>query len=145
VTERAAYRRVLLDTAPLAAILDMHDAEHSRCVKTLSLIEGPLLTCWPVITEAAWLLRHDPKAVRQLLTGPHRAAFTIVDLGDSDLRDIDRLFGQYSELSPQLADIALLHIAQRENLDTVFTLDRRDFTVFRLKGTRRLRLLPEWE
>jgi uncharacterized protein len=145
VTEPAVYRRVLLDTAPLVAILDFHDSEHDRCVKTLSLIDGPLLTCWPVITEAAWLLRHTPKAVRQLLAGPRRAAFTILELADRDLQDIDRLFGQYANLSPQLADIALLHLAQREVLDAVFTLDQRDFRAFRLQGRRRLRLLPEEE
>jgi predicted nucleic acid-binding protein len=145
VTEPAVYRRVLLDTAPLVAIVNLHDSEHGRCVKTLSLIDGPLVTCWPVITEATWLLRHNPKAVRQLLAGPKLAAFTILELGDSDLPDIDRLFGQYADLSPQLADVALLHLAQREGLETVFTLDRRDFRVFRLQERRRLRLLPEDE
>jgi uncharacterized protein len=143
VTERAVYRRVLLDTSPLVAILDRRDSEHDRCVEILSRIEGPLLTCWPVITEAAWLLKHDAIAVRQLLSGPRRAAFTILDLVDGDLQEIDRLFGQYLDLGPQLADLALLFLAEREGLDTVFTLDRRDFSAFRLKGRRRLRLLPE--
>jgi hypothetical protein len=56
--------------------------------------------------------------------------------------EIDRLFAQYLDMQPQLADLALLRLAERENLDTVFTLDRRDFTVFRLKGRKPLRLLP---
>ena len=142
MTEPESYRQVLLDTAPLVAIIAPNDSEHRRCVDTLVRIRPPLLTCWPVVTEAAWLLRRDRNAIRQLLTGPQRGAFTICDLADEDLVQIDRLFVQYSDLSPQLADLALLHLAQRENLDTVFTLDRRDFTGFRLKGRRRLRLLP---
>ena len=143
MTERPAHRQVLLDTTPLVAILDAHDSQHEHCVATLAQIVPPLLTCWPVITEAAWLLRAEPRAVRQLLTGPKRAAFTILPLADADLVQMDRLFEQYADLSPQLADIALLHLAQREGLDTVFTLDRRDFNVFRLKGRKRMHLLPD--
>jgi hypothetical protein len=35
-----------------------------------------------------------------------------------------------------------MYLAERENIETIFTLDQRDFSVFRLPGRRRLRLLP---
>jgi hypothetical protein len=38
--------------------------------------------------------------------------------------------------------IALVRVAERDGLRTVFTVDRRDFNVYRLKGGRRLVILP---
>ena len=43
----------------------------------------------------------------------------------------------------QFADAALAHLAERENIRTVFTPDRRDFSIIRLKRNRTLTLLPE--
>jgi hypothetical protein len=80
-----------------------------------------------------------------MLHGARRGEFTVLELADADLDPIERLLTRYGDLSPQLADVALLHLAQRDGLDTVFTLDRRDFSVFRLRGNKRLRLLPEEE
>ena len=37
---------------------------------------------------------------------------------------------------------ALVHLAQRESLSTVFTIDRDDFETYRFGGRKRLRLLP---
>lgn len=36
-----------------------------------------------------------------------------------------------------------MHLAEREEISTVFTLDRRDFGVYRPKAFAALRLLPE--
>ena len=61
--------RVLLDTGPLVAIISERDQYHDACVTQLRQLTSPLLTCWPVLTEAAWLLRSDQEAVRRMLAG----------------------------------------------------------------------------
>jgi predicted nucleic acid-binding protein len=43
----------------------------------------------------------------------------------------------------QFADAALAHLAEQNNIRKVFTTDRRQFSVIRLKHNRSLRLLPE--
>ena len=55
-------RRVLLDTGPLVALLAENDATIADASKPSPALSPPLLTCWPVLTEAAWLLRTRPDA-----------------------------------------------------------------------------------
>jgi uncharacterized protein len=50
---------------------------------------------------------------------------------------------RYESAGVQFADAALAHLAERENIRAVFTLDRRDFTIIRLKRNRTLRLIPD--
>jgi len=47
---------VLIDTGPLVAILRQDDHEHESCVRQLQDIRRPAFTCWPVLTEASYLL-----------------------------------------------------------------------------------------
>lgn len=137
-----SYRRVLVDTGPLVAIANPNDAQHAGCVQVLPDIEPPLLTCWPVLTEAAWLLRRHQAAWNALVKGLHRQLFVLLPVEQSELGAVSGLMAQYRNLPLQLADAVLLHLANREGLTTVFTLDQRDFSVVRLRGKKRLTLLP---
>jgi len=132
----------LLDTGPLVAILEDADEHHARCVAPLHELPAPLLTCWPVLTEAAWLLRRHPVAITRLLAAFETGVFELAPLDASDIASIAGILTKYRALGVQLADAALLHLANRESIEAVFTLDRRDFEVFRLKGGKRLRLIP---
>jgi uncharacterized protein len=134
--------RLLIDTGPIVAIMLTSDEHHEACVGQLRHIQGPLLTCWPVITEAAWLLRSYPEAVRTLLTSFNGRPFELIPLGETDLLAIAALLAQYKNLGIQLADASLVHLANREAIDTIFTLDRRDFTVLRLAHGKKIRLIP---
>jgi hypothetical protein len=44
-------------------------------------------------------------------------------------------------LKPQLADASLMYVAEQNGIEHVFTLDRRDFTIFRCRG-KALTLIP---
>jgi predicted nucleic acid-binding protein len=134
--------QVLVDTGPIVAILVESDEHHEACVERLHHIRGPLLTCWPVITEAAWLLRAYPQAIRKLLSSFHGRPFEPVPLGETDLPGIAAILAKYAGLRIQLADASLVHLANREGIETMFTLDRRDFGVLRLAHGKKLRLIP---
>ena len=131
-----------MDTGPIVAILLQSDQHHDACVEQLRLIRGPLLTCWPVITEAAWLLRSYPHALRRLLASFDGQVFELAQLSEPDVPAIAQIMAKYEELGLQLADASLLHLANREAVDLMFTLDRRDFGVLRLAHGRKLRLIP---
>jgi predicted nucleic acid-binding protein len=127
----------------LVAILDDQDAHHRVCVQALAALNGPLYTCWPVVTEAAWLLRHSPGAARRLLDGINTPFLQLLSLEGKEARPIAELFEKYGSIRPQLADAALVYLAGRERIDTIFTLDRRDFSVYRTGRGRAFRILPE--
>lgn len=136
-------RRVLVDTGPIVAILSRQDQYHKICVEALHEMPGPLFACWPVITEAAWLLRRDGQSVQKLLRGFDTGFLELLPLDVDDARAIGTIMKKYHEPGAQLADAALVCLAARHGLDTVFTLDQRDFSVYRLPKGRAFRLLPQ--
>ena len=134
--------RLLVDTGPIVAMLLESDQHHEACVEQLRSIQGPLLTCWPVITEAAWLLRAHPQVIGRLLSSFDGRPFELVSLGENDFPAIAGILAKYESLGLQLADASLVHLANREGVDLMFTLDRRDFSVVRLAHGKKLRLIP---
>jgi len=135
-------RRVLVDTGPLVAILSSVDQHHEACVETLRQLPGPLFSCWPVITEAAWLLRAYPKAVQQLLQSMRSGFLELLPLAGTEAGDLAEVMKSYHDIQPQLADAALVYLAHREGIDTIFTLDRRDFSIYRSNRKRPFRIVP---
>ena len=133
---------VLVDTGPIVAALDQSDEHHERCLTQLREIAKPLFTCWPVLTEAAWLLRKYPQHVRELLATCNGDPYEILLLAHRDTLSINWLFEKYEDQSIQLADASLLHLADREHIEHLFTLDRRDFEIFRTAKGKALKLLP---
>ncbi len=136
-------RGPLVDTGPLVALATKDDEHHEACVALFDTLPAPLLTCWPVLTEAAWLLRRRPAALAKLFESFAAGMLDFLPLDADDLAAIAAIMHRYRDARLQLADAALVHLAEREGIRTVFTLDRRDFSIVRLKRNRALKLLPE--
>ena len=134
--------QVLVDTGPIVAIISESDEHHEACVERLQSIRAPLLTCWPVITKAAWLVRAYPLVVGRLLSSFSGRPFELVPLNEADLPGIAAILARYKGLGIQLADASLVHLANREGIETIFTLDRRDFGVLRLARGKKFRVIP---
>jgi uncharacterized protein len=49
---------------------------------------------------------------------------------------------KYANRPMDLADAALIRVAEREGLRKIFTVDRRDFSVYRLHNRTRPILIP---
>ena len=135
--------QVLVDTGPLVAISSPADQHHEECVKTLQTLKPPLLTCWPVITEAAWLLQRAPSAFRTLLNSFQQGLLEVPHITGREAKTIAEVMNRYASPRPQFADAMIVYLAQRENIGTIFTLDRRDFTVYRPSSKSSFRLIPE--
>src|SRR5260370_28319073 len=116
-------RRILVDTGPLVAILSREDAHHRTCVAALREMSAPLLSCWPVVTEAAWLLRRSPPAVQQLLGSVDAGFLELLPLAGTEAKAIASLMKKYEGIRPQLADAALGDLAGRAPIENIFTSD----------------------
>lgn len=135
--------RVLTDTGPLVAILSATDQYHEICLRTVQSLRGPLLTCWPVITEAAWLLQSTPLGFERLLRSISDGAVQILPVAGKEAAAVAEIMKKYGNLRPQFADVMLVYLADRENIRTIFTLDRRDFSVYRSGRKGSFRIVPE--
>ena len=135
--------RVLTDTGPLVAILSSTDQYHDVCLQTVQSFRGPLLTCWPVITEAAWLLQSTSGAFERLLRSISDGVVEILPVAGKEAAGIAEIMKKYVTLRPQFADAVIVYLASRENIRTIFTLDRRDFSVYRAGRKGALRIVPE--
>src|SRR5438270_1413912 len=127
----------------MVAVASRSDAHHIECVRTMAEITAPLYTCWPVVTEALWLLRQDPRAVDAVCRSFQAGVYALLPLDESDVDGIHAVLKRYRSLGAQLADAALVHLADREEIGVVFTLDRRDFTVYRHSRNRAFTIIPE--
>lgn len=133
---------ILVDAGPMVAIVDASDQHHRRCVAALRTIREPLGTVWPAITEAMYLLLDLPKGQAAVWEMLERRVVRILPLDDSDIPRVRDLMAKYANRPMDLADAALVRVAEREHVDTIFTVDARDFSVYRLNGRKRFRLIP---
>jgi predicted nucleic acid-binding protein len=133
----------VVDSGPLVAIVRAQEEAHAHCVSALKAFQVPLLTCWPVLTETAWLLREEPAGMRAVLGLVQSGAVQVVELDEHALVCIVAFMERFAAVGAQLADAALVSIADAHGVDTVFTLDRRGFSVYRLSSGKALAILPE--
>lgn len=133
----------LIDTGPLVAILSPTDRYHAVCVAQLDTLATPLVTCWAVIAEAAYLLRRRPAAVQRLLTSIAEGWLTLPPFPADSGRWLAAYMKRYQDTGVQLADASLIWLAETQQIDTVFSLDQRDFAIYRTGAGRTLTRLPD--
>ena len=133
---------ILIDAGPLVALIHADDRHHARCKEALKTIREPLGTVWPAITEAMYLLGFSSDAQDALWRLLDGDAVKILLLDASDLSRMRKLMQKYRDLPMDLADAALVHVAEREKISRIFTIDRTDFELYRPRGIRRFAILP---
>ena len=107
---------VLVDAGPLVALVDGGDAHHVACVDALQAIRDPLVTVWPAFTEAMYLLGFSWQA--------QAALWEMVE-------------------SETVGLAALVRVAEREKISSIFTLDRKHVRVYCPVGLGRFSVLPK--
>lgn len=134
--------RALADTGALLAYLDSTDPWHERCREVFGQCRLPLATSSAVLTELFHLLGDHPRHMDRAWAFVRSGAVTVLPISDGDLPDIELLMRKYRDRPMDFADATLIHLAQRETLSTVFTIDHDDFDTYRVGGRKRLRILP---
>ncbi len=135
---------ILIDTGPIVALLDRDDRYHSLCVEIYKKdIKEPLLTTWPVLTEVFYLLGFSYVLQDALWEFIQRGALKIYEIDFKLMNRCRTLMKKYRDLPMDLADATLVAVAEAEGIDTIFTLDHKDFNVYRTSKKKTFRLLPE--
>lgn len=61
-------------------------------------------------------------------------ALTVATIADADLPAFEALMREYRDRPIDYVDATLVHLAQRESIATVFTIDHDDFETYRWVG-----------
>ncbi len=135
---------ILTDAGPLVALIDRGEPDHERCVRALETFTTPMVTTWPAFTEAMYLLGdaggwRGQEALWLLVT---RGDLEVVVPTPEQWPRVRDLMKKYSDLPMDLADATLVAVAEERRLVDVLTLDRRDFTTYRIHGRKRFRVWP---
>ena len=140
---RHSRGKVLADTGALLAFLDKKDRWHRACATTLPQLRLPLLTSEAVLTELFHLVGDDVRQQRAAWGFVRSGALALSQIADSDLPEINSLMERYSDRPMDFADATLVHLAHREHIHTVFTVDLADFQTYRIAGRQHFRILPD--
>jgi uncharacterized protein len=125
------------------ALVDAGEPDHDRCRKALNRLDPPMVTTWPVLTEAMYLLGDAAgwDAQRALWQMIERNALEVAGLSPDDVARARALMEKYNDTPMGIAEATLLAIAEAHGLKRVFTLDS-DFRVYRHRGRESFEIVP---
>ena len=134
---------VLLDTGPLVSFLAAGLEHHPWVCEQWKRLHAPLLTCEPVLTEAAFLLKREGRETDPLFELLDRGVLRVgLEIG-GQLPDLRTLMNRYRYRPMSLADACLVRLSEMHRDSTVFTLDS-DFRIYRRHGNKVIPILmPE--
>jgi uncharacterized protein len=133
---------ILIDTGPLVAFFDASDDYHRLCLETLRDIRQPLATTWAVLTEAFYLLGFSWKAQDNLWEFVMRGGLEIMPVDARSCVRCRALMKKYRDLPMDLADGTLVAVAEGKRIENIFTLDHKDFNIYRPANGNCFKILP---
>ena len=133
-------KSVVVDTGPIVASLVAGDALHGWTRECFSRLRPPLLTCEPVLSEAAFILKRlggDPSAALALVEKQVlRVAFSLQDQAGQ----LRALMDRYAQVPMSLADACLVRMSELIDDSVVMTMDS-DFRIYRKNGRKVIPLI----
>lgn len=126
---------VLLDTGPLVSFLASGLRHHLWTVEQWKRLRAPLLTCEPVLTEAAFLLTREGRDADAIFELLERKVIRIAISVQEEQADLRALMHRYRNRPMSLADACLVRLSEIHTSGEIFTLDS-DFRVYRRHGNK---------
>jgi len=130
-------KNIIVDAGPLIALFDQDDKYHNSVIKFLKQFHGNLITAWPVITEVSQLLSFNINVQIDFLEWLKRDAIKIFNLEFEHLDRIIQLSKKYSDVPMDLADSALMVIAELTGINDIISIDN-DYYIYRTKTKKAL-------
>lgn len=133
-----------MDTGPLVAFVDASDQYHNAAVSLLGTYRGPFYVPMLVVAEVTHMLRRrvGTYAEIQFLADLVDGHFAVEAVEPIDWRRITELATKYRDLPLGTVDASIIVAAERLNIPTIATFDRRHFTVVRPAHIEAFDLVP---
>jgi uncharacterized protein len=125
----------LLDTGPLVSFLAAGLEHHQWAVEQWKELRPPLLTCEPVLTEAAFLLKRQGRDADALFALLDRGVLRVAIAVEKEQADLRALMRRYRNRPMSLADACLVRLSEIHATAEVLTLDG-DFRIYRRHGSK---------
>ncbi|MGB8341135.1 MAG: hypothetical protein WCE51_06060 [Chthoniobacterales bacterium] len=116
----------IADTGFLIALANARDLHHSWALRMAEQVTEPLLTCEPVLAEAAFHLRNSALGLEMIAEDLVALAFDCND----HLPQLAVLAARYADRQPDLADLCLIRMSELYPQHSIVTVDR-DFRLYR--------------
>jgi predicted nucleic acid-binding protein len=133
-------RNILLDTGAVVALFRPGDRHHASAKNFFAGLRtsDSLLTTWPVITECAFLLRHQENLFWDWLL---ESGTEVADIGLHELPDIRKWRSGYPDREIDFADASLVWLGIQRGTNLIATTDFSDFETYRLPQRKAFKLL----
>jgi uncharacterized protein len=121
---------ILIDAGPLVALNDKRDVAHASCQQsTAGLPREPLITTWPCVAEAMYLLGTNGGFTLQasLWAMWRNGYIDFIDLTKEETKLAYTFMERYRDLPMDLADATLIALADFRGWKKIFTLDSHFF------------------
>ena len=141
--EKPSVASALLDTGALIALVNRADRYHPAAAEWFGKYRGSLLTTEAVLTETAYVLAASRAHQRAALLWAERArAAGLLRIEPvASYAELDRIISKYSRLPCDYADATLIALAEQTGVSVIATIDQRDFSVYRIGGRKRFRIV----
>ncbi len=133
---------LLLDTGALVSLLDRSQTHHLKCRRAFADWTGPVVSTEAVLTEATHLLAGVQGGRAACVDFFLSGGAVLVPSTPTSLQRVRKLLDKYADLPMDFADATLVALAEELDCTSVFTTDRTDFSVYRLKGRKPFRMVP---
>jgi predicted nucleic acid-binding protein len=131
---RVARHTLIADSGFLIALFDPREPHHTAAKACLQRVSVPLLTVEAVVVEVTFFLAGAQR--RAFLNAVAATALPVLPLEANSHRRIAELSSKYDDMAPDYADLALIDLAERTELNKILTLDAHDFSLYRIRGRK---------
>ena len=140
---RRSVARALVDSGAIVALINREDRFHPQSIAWFRSFRGRMLTTEAVVTETAYVLAASPEHQRAALLWVQRAreAAMLEVVPMEDHAALVRIMSKYADLPCDYADASLIWLAEKTGALQIATIDQGDFSVYRVRGRRRFRIL----
>ena len=128
----------LIDAGPLIAVFNRNDDYYTECLRLYQALDPPFYTTLAVLAEAMYTLGaragwHGQQLLWKIIL---HGDLLLEHPSPGEIVRMSELMSKYSDRPMDFADASLVALAERLSLDRIFTVDRRDFSTYRLHSKK---------